>query len=58
LDEDSLFSDIPYEKGYALLDYIETLFKEVTNDIILGQESMRKMISSWIRENYYKSVVY
>ena len=56
LNKDSLFSDLSYEKGYALLDYIETLFKNFTSNIVKGEEFLRKMIRLWIKDNYLKQV--
>lgn len=48
---DNSFSEVPYQKGYALLHYLEkVLLKNETN--------FRRIIQQYLTENKYKSVVY
>ncbi len=48
---DEAFSTIPYEKGYALLYYLE-------NSVVKDQVKFREIVLAYIQKNKYKSVTY
>ena len=43
---DNSFSEIPYEKGFQLLHYIESL---------IGESQMKELLNEWVLENTYQS---
>ena len=43
---DNSFSEVPYEKGFQLLHYIESL---------IGETNMRELLNEWVLQNTYQS---